>query len=107
MRSLLLDVLPWTLSGSLRDQRLYVLALGCLLLGTGLCLLALRWARADVLAVAIGSGGVAAWLLSNKPAEGGVLVEVLPGNGITVSDVIAGPAIALVAVLTWRRLRWT
>jgi len=49
----LIDVLPWSLSGEPREQRIYVLALACLALGTLLCAAALRIAVLDVLAVAV------------------------------------------------------
>lgn len=100
----LLDVLPWALSGSPRDERLYVLALGLLALGTALSLLAVAFPRLDAVAVALASGGAAAWLLSNAPGEGTSLIEVFHGNGITTADLVALPAGALVVVLCARRL---
>lgn len=105
MSNFLLDVLPWSLAGDSRQQRLYVLALALLLSGTLLAALALRSRALDVVACAMASAGVVAWLLSSGPAEGRTLVLVLPGNGVTVSDLAAVPASALVAVLSWRRLR--
>ena len=105
MRELLLELLPSALSGEPRDQLLYVLTLGLLGVGTVLCLVALRVAVLDVLAVGLACAGAAAWLLSNGPAEGGTLVEVLPGNGLTRADLAVLPAGVLVAVLCWRRVR--
>lgn len=105
MSGLLLDVLPWSLSGDPREQRLYVLALGLLLLGTLLLSISLAWRALDVLAAAVAAAGIVAWLLSNSPAEGGILLVVLPGNGVTQADLAALPAGLLVAVLACRRLR--
>ena len=105
MSGFLLDVLPWSLTGDSRQQRLYVVALALLLSGTLLAALALRTRALDVLACAVASAGVVAWLLSSGPAEGPTLFVVLPGNGVTVADVAAVPASVLVAVLSWRRLR--
>ena len=104
MTDVLLEVLPWTLSGSRRDERIYVLALGLLALGTVLSLLAMVLPRLDAVAVALASGGAAAWLLSNAPGEGASLIEVFHGNGITTADVLALPAGAMVVVLCARRL---
>ena len=105
MRALLLDVVPWMVSGSARDQRLYVLALALLVVGTALAALALRVAALDVLAVTVAAAGATAWLLSSGPAEGPTLIVVLPGNGLTLADLAALPALALVVLLSWRRLR--
>ena len=104
MRALLLDVVPWMVDGSARDQGLYVLALGLLVVGTALAALALRVAALDVLAVTVAAAGVTAWLLSSGPAEGPTLVVVLPGNGLTLADLAVLPVLALIAVLTRRRL---
>ena len=105
LHSVLPGLVPWALSGSPRDQWLYVLSLSALLLGTALCLVALRVPRCDAVAVGTAGGGVASWLLSSGPAEGRTLLEVLPGNGLTVSDLLVLPAVALVLALCWRRLR--
>lgn len=105
MTELLLELVPSTLSGDRRAQLLYVLALGVLGLGTLLCAAALRFARLDVLAVAMTGGGAAAWLLSNGPEEGDTLLVVLPGNGVTVADLAVLPAAVLVLLLSLRRLR--
>ena len=105
MRDLLLEVLPSTLTGGLRDRLLYVLAFCVLALGTLLCLLALRVRVLDVAAVALASGGAAAWLLSNTAGEGDTLLVVLPGNGLVSADLAVLPAAVLVAVLCWRRVR--
>ena len=107
MRDVLVGLVPWTLAGSDRDELLYVLSLGVLLVGTLLALLAVRVERLDVLAVAVAGGGTAAWLLSSAPGEGVTLLEVLPGNGLTVADLAAGPALGLVALLAARRARGT
>ena len=97
-------VLPWSLSGSPRDERIYVLALALLVVGTVLSLLAVVVPRLDAIAIALASGGAAAWLLGNAPGEGGSLLEVFHGNGITVADLLAIPAGGLVVVLCARRL---
>jgi hypothetical protein len=104
VRDALVHLVPWTLAGSDRDELLYVLSLGALLLGTLLALLALPVRRLDVLAVAVAAGGAAAWLLSSGPGEGGTIVEVLPDNGLTVADLAAVPAFLLVGVLAARRV---
>lgn len=96
----LLEVLPWPLSGSSRDERIYVLALGLLALGTVLSLLAVALPRLDAVAVALASGGAAGWLLSNRPGEGASLIEVFQGIDITPADLL----VVLVAVLCARRL---
>ena len=101
----LVALLPWSVGGDLRAQRLYLVTLTLLALGTLLSLLALRWSRLDVLAVGTAGAGVGSWLLSSSPGEGRTLLVVLPGNGVTVADVAALPAVVLVAVLSWRRLR--
>jgi hypothetical protein len=102
---LLLELLPWSLAGPVRDQKLYVVTLGLLVLGSLLALLALRVERLDVLAVAVAGGGAVGWLLSSAPAEGATLIVVQPGNGLTAADLAAAPAVLLVAVLAGRRLR--
>ncbi len=81
MKELVADLLPSWLAGDPREQLLYVLTLGLLGVGTFLCALALRVARLDASAVALASGGAAAWLLSNKPAEGQVLYVVRQATG--------------------------
>lgn len=104
MTDLLLEVLSCSLAGPVRDQKLCVVTLGLLILGSLLALLALPVERLDILAVA--GGGVAGWLLSSAPAEGGTVVVVLPGNGLTVADLAAAPAVLPVVVLAarpWRR----
>lgn len=104
MIDILLGALPWALSGSRRDQLLYVLALSVLVLGTALAALAVLVPRLDGVAVALASGGAAAWLLSNAPAEGVSLVEPFHGNGLTVADLAVLPAAGLVLLLSARRL---
>ena len=103
MTELLLDAVPWSLEGTSRERLLYVLSFACLAAGTLLCVAALRVAAMDVLAVAVASGGAAAWLLSTGPREGRTLLQVLPGNGVTVTDLAVLPAGLLVAYLAWRR----
>ena len=105
MRDVVVELLPASLDGDRRDQLLYVLALGVLAAGTMLCLLALRVPALDVLAVAVAGAGTVAWLLSNGAAEGGTLIVVLPGNGLTLADLAALPAVLLVAFLVVRRWR--
>ena len=105
MSGLVLGVLPWALSGDVREQRLYVLALGLLVLGTLLAALSLIVRGLDVLSVAVAAAGIVAWLLSSGPAEGRTLLVVLPGNGLTQADLLALPAMVLLLVLSWRRLR--
>ena len=105
MTDLVVEVLPSLLAGDRRDQLLYVLALGLLAVGTLLAVLALRIRPLDVLAVGVACAGATAWLLSNTPGEGGTLVVVQPGNGVTLADLAALPAGLLVAYLAGRRLR--
>lgn len=95
------------MSGLLAGDRAEVLyALSFLLLGAGtaLAVAALRRRSLDVLAVALAAAGATGWLLSNGVGEGAVLFEVLQGNGLTVADLLAVPALVLVVVLSWRRL---
>jgi hypothetical protein len=93
------------LTGEPRDQALYVLSLAVLATGTGLALLALRRPALDALAGAVSGAGVAAWLLSNTAAEGPTLLVLLPGNGVTLADLAAAPAVVLLSWLCVRRLR--
>ena len=88
-----------------RAETLYVLSLLLLTAGTLLAAAALRWRRLDSLAAALGACGATAWLLSNGDREGAVLLEPLQGNGLTVADTLAMPALLLVGVLCLRRLR--
>ena len=105
MSDLLVDLVPWSLSGDPREQRLYGLSLLCLAAGTLLCVAAVRVVVLDVLAVALASGAAAAWLLSTGPREGRILLTVFPGNGLTLADLAVLPAAALVVFLAARRLR--
>ncbi len=105
MKERIVEFLPMWLSGDPRDQLLYVLAFGLLTSGTLLCLAALRMRVLDVLAVAVACAGAVAWLLSNAPGEGGTLVVVEQGNGLTLADLAALPAGLLVGYLSVRRLR--
>jgi len=102
---LLLEVVPWSLAGPVRAQRVYVVTLAVLLAGTALAVVAERFERLDVLASLVAGAGAAGWLLSNAPAEGRTLLVLLPGNGLTTADLLAAPALALVGVLVGRRLR--
>lgn len=88
-----------------RAEALYVLSLLVLITGTALAVIALRVRGLDVLAASIGAGGAAAWVLSNGPGEGAVLLEPRQGNGVTVADLLAVPVVVLVGVLCWRRFR--
>ena len=104
MTDALLALLP-AVDGDRRVQALFGLTLGVLALGTLLCVVALRYRRFDLPAVAVASAGAAGWLLSNQPAEGTTLVVVQPGNGLTAADLAVVPAALLVLVLCWQRLR--
>ena len=105
MTDLLVDLLPWSLSGDPRAQRLYVLALACLGVGTALSAVALRIRVLDVPAASLAAAGSAAWLLSTGPREGRTLLVVFPGNGLTLADLAVVPAAILVCILAWRRVR--
>ncbi|MDP9466313.1 MAG: hypothetical protein M3P31_03600 [Actinomycetota bacterium] len=105
MSELLLEVLPWGLAGSVREQRVYLVTLGVLVVGSALALVAVWFEQLDVLASLVTGAGAAGWLLSNAPAEGPTLLVLLPGNGLTTADLLAAPALALVGLLVGRRLR--
>ena len=105
MTDALLELLPAALGGDRREQALFGLTLGVLAVGTLLCLVALRFRRLDVPAVAVAAAGAAGWLLSNAPAEGTTIVEVQPGNGLTSADLVVLPASVLVLLLCVQRLR--
>ena len=104
MKELVVELLPSFLSGDRRDQLLYVLALTLLSAGTLLCVLALRVRTFDVAAVALAAGGAVAWLLANGAGEGGTLLVVQEGNGLTLADLAVVPAGLLVGYLSVRRL---
>lgn len=87
------------LQGGRREAVLAVATLLVLAAGTGLSALALRRPRLDLAATAVASAGAAGWLLSNGPLEGPTLVMVLPGNGITTGDLLAVPAVVLIALM--------
>ena len=87
-----------------RAEALYALSFLLLGAGTALAAGALRVRRLDVLGAALGAAGATSWMLSNGEGEGAVLLEVLDGNGLTVADLLALPAVVLVVVLCWRRL---
>lgn len=61
-----------------------------------------RW---EVLGAAVAGAGVVAWLLTNGPYEGAVLLDVFDGNGLTVADLLVVPALLLLAQLSWRSFR--
>ncbi len=61
-----------------------------------------RW---EVLGAALAGAGVVAWLLTNGPYEGAVLLDVFDGNGLTVADLLVVPALLLLAQLSWRSFR--
>ena len=101
----LVDLIPWTISGSIREQNLYALAFWSLVLGTALCGLALRRPRLRVLSAAAGAATVVGWLLCNGPGEGPTLLRLSEGNAIVTADLAALPASALVLLMVWRDLR--
>lgn len=79
---------------------------GLLVLGTSLCVVALSWApRLGTAAVSAGTAGGVSWLLSNRPFEAAVLVEVSETHALVLADVYAAPAALMVAVLVTRSLR--
>lgn len=88
-----------------REDALFTLSLALLVVGTVAAAVALRQPRLDVVAAALAGAGVAAWLLSNTEEEGRTLLVVVPGNGVTEADLVAVPAVLLLGVLCWRRLR--
>jgi len=61
-----------------------------------------RW---EALGAALAGAGVVAWLLTNGPYEGAVLLEVNAWNGLTVADLLVVPAALLLAQLSWRSVR--
>ena len=78
-----------------------------LLLGVGTVLayagvIGRRW---EVVGAAVAAAGVVAWLLTNRPYEGAVLLEVFQGNGLTVADLLVIPAVLLLTQLSWRSVR--
>lgn len=75
-----------------RENTLFALSLALLLVGAVAAAVALRRPRLDVVAAALAGAGVAAWLLSNTAEEGRTLSVVVP-------------AVLLLGVLCWRRLR--
>ncbi len=105
MTAELINWLPGDVTGNERDRRLYLVALALLALGTLLGLAALRLRRLDVLAAAVSGAGALAWLLLNRPGEIRLLLEVRPGNGLTVADLFVVPAALLVLRLVVARWR--
>ena len=82
-----------------------LLSMVLLVAGTALLYWALDHPRWEVVAVAVASGGVAAWALTNGPYEGSVLLVPFEGNGLTAADLLCGPAVVLGVVLCWRSVR--
>ncbi len=102
---ILIDVIPWTISGTIRQQNLYALTFWLLVVGTLLCLVALRWSRLRVPAAATGSAAAAGWLLSNGPGEGAVLWQVRHGNALMLADTAVLPLLVLLLTLSWQDAR--
>ena len=102
---ILVDVIPWTLSGTIRQQNLYALTFWLLVLATGLCLLALRLPQMAVPAAALAGAAGGGWLLSNGAGEGSVVWQVAPGNALMTADLAVLPVVVVVLLLTWRNLR--
>ncbi|WP_299037533.1 hypothetical protein [uncultured Pseudokineococcus sp.] len=61
------------------------------------------WCPAAWSVGAVLAAGVAWWLV-NGPVEGAVLVELAPGRGVTVADLLV-PPLAAVAAAAWLRAR--
>ena len=101
----LVDLIPWTLSGTIREQNLYAFSFWLLVLATGLCLLALRLRQVSVIIGAIAGAAGAAWLLSNGAGEGAVVLQVARGNALMTADLAAIPLGVLVLLLAWRSKR--
>ena len=80
-------------------------ALLVLIVGTVLAYVGIRNRRWEVLAATLAGAGVVAWLLTNGPFEGAVLLTVFEGNGLTVADLLVVPALLLLAQLSWRSVR--
>ena len=78
-----------------------------LLLGVGtvLAYVGVSNRRWEVAGSALVGAGVVAWLLTNGPHEGALLVTVFDGNGLTVADLLVVPAVLLLAQLSWRSVR--
>ncbi len=74
-------------------------------LGTVLAYAGVSNRRWEVPGAALAGAGVVAWLLSNGTYEGAVLLDVFDGNGLTVADLLAIPAVLLLAQLSWRSVR--
>ena len=83
-----------------------VWSLGLLALGTVLCVASLSWApRLSTASVGAGTAGVVSWLLSNRPFEAAVLIEVSETHALVLADVYAAPAALMVAALVIRSLQ--
>ena len=74
-------------------------------MGTVLAYVGIGNRRWEVLAATLAGAGVVAWLLTNEPFEGAVLLTVFKGNGLTVADLLVLPALLLLAQLSWRSVR--
>ena len=80
-------------------------ALLVLLVGTVLAYAGMGNRRWEVPGAALAGAGVVAWLLTNGPYEGSVVLAVFEGNGLTVADLLVVPALLLLARLSWRSVR--
>lgn len=80
-------------------------SLALLIVGTVLGAWAVVRPRWQMAAAALASAGVTAWLLTNGPVEGRVLLVPLQGNGLTEGDLPAAPAAVCVLYLVVRSLR--
>lgn len=85
-----------------RGNGLLLVVLLGLALGTVLCVFALSGERSwlRVPASALAASAAVAWLILDKRVEGAVLLRVARGHGLTVADLVALPALGLVALLT-------
>ena len=81
-----------------------LLSLVLLVLGTALCLCALRYRRAAVAGAAVASAGVTGWLLTGTDATPRLLV-LSEGNGVHAGDLLTVPAALLVLWLSVRPRR--
>ena len=80
-------------------------ALLVLLVGTILAYVGIGNRRWEVPGASLAGAGVVAWLLTNGPYEGAVLLVIFDGNGLTVADLLVVPAVLLLALLSWRSVR--
>lgn len=102
-------VVKEVLQGLDRPTALALASAVLLLAGTGLAAGALlRRGPLDLLATAVCAAGTTAWLLNNAPYEGRTVLVVLPGNGVTMGDLLVLPAAALCGwfIVDDARRRW-